>query len=93
MHQLKRGLSAGEPALTPDRLTPQALDLPIKSTCTPRHPAAPAWCVLAPSVSVRPVGRESSWNVDGELLSDNTVSVQVQRALVDVFSRSIEMPR
>lgn len=50
-------------------------------------------CLLVPSVSVRPVGRESSWNVDGELLSDNTVSVQVQRALVDVFSRSIEMPR
>jgi len=43
------------------------------------------------AVAVRPVGPESSWNVDGELLSHNTVHIRVQRGLVDVFARGVEL--
>eukprot|EP00775_Hariotina_reticulata_P013622 gene13622-13748_t len=35
-------------------------------------------------------GRQSSWNVDGELLKHGAVSVDVHAGLVDVFARGIE---
>ncbi len=45
------------------------------------------------AVRVRPIGEESSWNVDGELLTHNSVSIRVHRGLVDVFARGVELPR
>ncbi|GAX83936.1 hypothetical protein CEUSTIGMA_g11360.t1 [Chlamydomonas eustigma] len=44
------------------------------------------------AVNVKPIGEESHWNVDGELLSNNCVSILVQRGLVDVFARGVEVP-
>ena len=43
-------------------------------------------------VKLRTVGPESSWNVDGELLTDYNVAIRVHRGLVDVFSRGVENP-
>lgn len=43
------------------------------------------------SVTVTPIGPESCWNVDGELLPNSTVRINNHRALVDVFARGIEM--
>jgi len=37
------------------------------------------------------VGHESSWNVDGELLSHNSVDIEVDHAAVDVFARGVEL--
>lgn len=34
---------------------------------------------------------ESAWNVDGELLASNTVSVSVARGAVEVFARGLEV--
>lgn len=41
-------------------------------------------------VQVTPQGAESSWNVDGEVLSRSSVSMSVHRALIDVFARGVE---
>lgn len=43
------------------------------------------------AATIQPVGKESSWNVDGELLSNNHISVEVQQACVDVFARGVEL--
>ena len=43
-----------------------------------------------PGTQVSPVGRESWWNVDGELLSNNHLTAEVHRGLVNVFARGIE---
>lgn len=42
------------------------------------------------AVAVRPVGLESCWNIDGELLPDNRVTARVHHGLTDVFARGIE---
>ena len=34
--------------------------------------------VEATAVAVQPLGKESRWNVDGELLADNHLSAQVR---------------
>lgn len=46
--------------------------------------------VDATAVSVTPQGRESSWNVDGELLANNTIAAAVHHAVVPVFGRGVE---
>ena len=43
------------------------------------------------AMRVEPVGRESSWNVDGELLDNNHVTAQVHKGLLEVFARGVEM--
>ncbi|KAK9903549.1 hypothetical protein WJX75_008659 [Coccomyxa subellipsoidea] len=42
------------------------------------------------AVAVKPIGAESSWNVDGELMPSNHLSARVHRAAVEVFSRGVE---
>lgn len=42
------------------------------------------------SVSVTPLGKESCWNVDGELLRNNTVTINAHQTIVDIFARGIE---
>jgi ceramide kinase len=42
------------------------------------------------ALQLRPVGPESCWNVDGELLPNNCVTARVHRGLADVFARGIE---
>lgn len=42
------------------------------------------------SWQVRPVGKESSWNVDGELLPSNSILAAVHQGLLDVFARGVE---
>ena len=60
------------------------------------HACVPTPTYLHPftAVKARPLGdgEESSWNVDGELLTHNSVSIEVQRGLVDVFARGVEVP-
>jgi ceramide kinase len=46
--------------------------------------------VDASAVRVQPIGKESSWSVDGELLQNNHISAKVYRGLIDVFARGIE---
>ena len=43
------------------------------------------------AVRLEPVGRESSWNVDGELLENNHVTSQVHKGLLEIFARGVEM--
>eukprot|EP01025_Chloroclados_australasicus_P026558 TRINITY_DN2639_c0_g1_i1.p1 TRINITY_DN2639_c0_g1~~TRINITY_DN2639_c0_g1_i1.p1 ORF type:complete len:804 (+),score=56.36 TRINITY_DN2639_c0_g1_i1:361-2772(+) len=38
-----------------------------------------------------PIGKESSWNVDGELMTNNQVEGEVAQGLIDVFSRGVEV--
>lgn len=45
----------------------------------------------ATAVRLEPVGRESSWNVDGELLENNHVTAQVHKGLLQIFARGVEM--
>ena len=40
---------------------------------------------------VEPLGQESSWNVDGELLENNHVTCQVHKGLVEIFARGVEL--
>ncbi|EIE23262.1 hypothetical protein COCSUDRAFT_66245 [Coccomyxa subellipsoidea C-169] len=42
------------------------------------------------AVAVKPIGAESSWNVDGELMPSNHLSARVHRGAVEVFSRGVE---
>ncbi|CAL5222892.1 g5321 [Coccomyxa viridis] len=42
------------------------------------------------AVHLTPVGAQSCWNVDGELLPDTEVTMKVHRGLADVFARGIE---
>ncbi|BDA50250.1 Ceramide kinase [Coccomyxa sp. Obi] len=42
------------------------------------------------AVAVKPIGPESSWNVDGELMPSNHLSARVHRGAVQVFSRGVE---
>jgi hypothetical protein len=44
----------------------------------------------ATALKVHPVGQESSWNVDGELMPYNQLSAKVCQAAARVFSRCIE---
>lgn len=44
----------------------------------------------ATAVTVEPIGKESSWSVDGELMSSNHISARIFRGLVDVFARGVE---
>lgn len=46
--------------------------------------------VEATSVAVTPQGRESAWNVDGELLANNNIATAVHHAMIPVFSRGVE---
>ena len=41
------------------------------------------------ALRMKPIGRQSSWNVDGELLRNNTVEARVHRGLMRVFSRGV----
>ena len=41
--------------------------------------------VEATAVAVQPQGRESRWNLDGELLADNHISAQVQGPMHPAF--------
>ncbi|DBA70237.1 TPA: hypothetical protein ACH3X2_012144 [Trebouxia sp. C0005] len=43
------------------------------------------------AMRVEPVGQESSWNVDGELLENNHVTCQVHKGLVEIFARGVEL--
>lgn len=43
------------------------------------------------AVQVRPQGRESSWNCDGELLPENHISVRAHQGLLQVFARGVDM--
>jgi len=43
------------------------------------------------ALRVEPVGQESSWNVDGELLENNHVTGQVHKGLVEIFARGVEL--
>lgn len=43
------------------------------------------------AVRLEPMGRESSWNVDGELLENNHVTAQVHKGLLEIFARGVEM--
>lgn len=36
------------------------------------------------------IGKESRWNVDGELLANNHITAEVHRGLVEVFARGVE---
>eukprot|EP01023_Acetabularia_acetabulum_P038436 TRINITY_DN36843_c0_g1_i1.p4 TRINITY_DN36843_c0_g1~~TRINITY_DN36843_c0_g1_i1.p4 ORF type:complete len:122 (-),score=24.93 TRINITY_DN36843_c0_g1_i1:1163-1528(-) len=38
-----------------------------------------------------PVGRESSWNIDGELMLDNRIEAKVEQGLIDIFARGVEV--
>ena len=42
------------------------------------------------AVRVEPMGTESAWNVDGELLANNHVTAQVHKGLLDIFARGVE---
>ena len=42
------------------------------------------------AVHVTPLGHESHWNVDGELLTDNHITACVHHGLVEVFARGVE---
>lgn len=42
------------------------------------------------ALQVTPLGVESYWNVDGEILADNRFTAQVHRGLLDVFARGVE---
>ncbi len=44
----------------------------------------------AKAVEIIPEGEESCWNVDGELHT-GSITAQVHRSLVEVFSRGIEL--
>jgi ceramide kinase len=44
----------------------------------------------ATAVKIEPVGKESCWNVDGELLDNNHVTARVHRGLLEVFARGVE---
>ena len=44
----------------------------------------------ATAVKIEPVGKESCWNVDGELLDNNYVTARVHRGLLEVFARGVE---
>ena len=59
--------------------------------CFVPHLSIPSLISIAPAVKVQPLGEESSWNVDGELMTNNSVSIAVQRGLVDVFARGVEL--
>ena len=41
------------------------------------------------AVQITPLGPESSWNVDGELLENNHFTGEVHRGLLDVFARGV----
>ena len=43
------------------------------------------------AVKVQPLGEESHWNVDGELMPHNEVAAHVCQGAVQVFSRGIEV--
>ncbi|KDD75768.1 hypothetical protein H632_c506p0, partial [Helicosporidium sp. ATCC 50920] len=47
---------------------------------------------VVPAVAVRiePLGAQSHWNVDGELLPVSGIQAEVQRGVVDVFARGVE---
>ena len=49
--------------------------------------------VPAAAVHVEPAAgaRESHWNADGELLSDNHITAEVHRGVIDVFARGVEV--
>jgi hypothetical protein len=42
------------------------------------------------AIKVEPVGQESSWSVDGELMGSNSISAKIYRGLVDCFARGVE---
>jgi diacylglycerol kinase family enzyme len=44
----------------------------------------------ASAVRVQPLGEESSWNVDGELMTHNALSARVFCGAVEVFARGVE---
>ena len=46
--------------------------------------------VEATALNVQPLGRESHWNVDGELMPHNHLSARVCQAAVQVFARGVE---
>eukprot|EP00877_Chromochloris_zofingiensis_P010465 jgi/Chrzof1/5672/Cz16g11060.t1 len=48
--------------------------------------------VAVSDVKVEPSGRQSHWNIDGELMADNSVTMHVDRGCLNVFARGIEQP-
>lgn len=46
--------------------------------------------VEASWVKVEPQGRESHWNVDGELLQHNAICASIHRGVVPMFGRGVE---
>jgi ceramide kinase len=47
-------------------------------------------CIDAVAVRVECQGKLSSWNLDGELLSTQSLSAEVHQGLVEVFARGVE---
>ena len=47
--------------------------------------------VEATAMKVQPIGPESHWNVDGELMPHKQLSARVCQAAVQVFSRGVEV--
>jgi hypothetical protein len=45
----------------------------------------------SPPPAPHPTPQESSWNCDGELLTNNSVRIRVKQAAVDVFARGVEL--
>ena len=41
-------------------------------------------------VKVEPQGRESHWNVDGELLQHNSICASIHRGVIPIFGRGVE---
>ncbi len=73
--------------LFPARLTPTFASLPPHPYPYTFH----TFHTSSHAAVVHPIGAESSWNVDGELMSSNHVSMEVQRGLVDAFARGVEV--
>ncbi|RMZ56502.1 hypothetical protein APUTEX25_001349 [Auxenochlorella protothecoides] len=46
--------------------------------------------IPALAVRIEPIGKESQWNVDGELLPSSIFTAQLHRGAVDVFARGVD---
>lgn len=43
------------------------------------------------ALRLSPQGRQSSWNVDGELLRNNSLEANIHRGLIRVFARGVPL--
>ena len=68
-----------------------------EGACLPPHHAGFFFLTVrssprpCPAPLPRPqLGKESRWNVDGELLPSNHITAEVHRGLIEVFARGVE---